>query len=1380
MITFGSDVADLILQRTLGENTLGLNNSINRMTTGYKVNQAKDNAAGYSIITDLSKKISSMLQVQQNTEDGIALLQTAEGGLEEVQKLLERLRDLATQASNGTYDAETREAMQAEADQISEQISQIRESIKYDNQNLYYQENNGRAVSRINRGLSLDADSSITPPQPSPSREGAQDSTPPQPSPSGEGVLGSTLSQASLTSSLSVSSPLAGEVTEGRRGVLSEAAASTLLEGAEAFAGGETRTIIIDGVQYTVKNKLTTANDLSYSKDTSTGELTLLASDFYIKTQDEISHNLIVNGCRNEVHGGNLSDKIVMNNNGGEASVYGEAGDDEIIVTGSQVRIRGGDGNDTITGGANVYGDAGDDIINVTQNYAFVYGGIGNDSFNAISGNSLMRLYGEAGDDHFNITSGNDIIVDGGEGTNTVVDNGRNTIKVNVIGSNAYSVEFAKNNETKTVTINGINYEVTNDKGGANTLIYTIEPSGIIGFKSSYFTIKGELNKTHNVNIGASYSNINFYGGNQADTIVLNGDGCRVYGLGGDDNITTNCQASVIDGGEGNDTLVVGGNRIRVYGGSGNDNITIRASYSSVDAGEGDDFVDVRNNNLLIYGGTGNNTISDNGQNTFINGFGDKDNAEAVILSANSSKDVVINGIKYNIKNTISNERVVLCKQKPITGEISFCAVGGTTITGQNDVAHNVSLYGYAMGFYGANLADTITDFGFGTYAYGLGGNDTMITNGYNSKLWGGDGNDTLTMNTTQNCIYGGQGDDIINLNSVTSQIINGGDGNDTYNINVKVTDLTDTGGDNIYNVNANDINISGGPGADTFYLSGNNNTVLGAGGDDYFVIDGSNNFIDGGTGNNYYIDNGTGTSFSNVNKDPNAGGISFTYQGEVKTFTLNGKTYTVTNNFAGSNMLQYSLNPNTGVITLNGSNFGVNAELNESAILNIRGNNNVITGSDLSDKITVEQGSNNVINGGKGNDTLIMNSENNSLNGGEGNDNITLNASTNLEVTGGAGADTININSDNNTNISSGAGNDVIKVNGAHNNINTGEGNNSITVNKDNNTINSGDGDNKYVITSSSNTVTSGKGNNSIGVQGDDNNITTQNAKGDINIYGNNNTVSNTRGENHITISGNNNTYSTTTGSKEINIIGNTNNILSGSGDDQIEVKGDNNTIESTSGNNEISIKGDANTIQGGAGQDNIKINGDNNIANGGAESDSFMVSNGNNNTIDGEGGERNTLIDNGKNTVYTNAVDITPRPFELNIKVDIGSGSDKYISTSISFNLFDFSVDFSTAEGALESLESIDEMLSSVSDQLLNIGNTINRLESVSEAQSIKLNNLISFRSTMRDADIAEESSNYIRYQILQQASATLLASSRNLKAQNVIALLNSVNKT
>ena len=1328
MITFGSDVADLILQRTLSENTLGLNNSINRMTTGYKVNQAKDNAAGYSIITDLSKKISSMLQVQQNTEDGIALLQTAEGGLEEVQKLLERLRDLATQASNGTYDAETREAMQAEADQILEQISQIRESIQYDNQNLYYRENNGNTTK-------TKSDDTISK------------------NPAGRAAALSAVS-------------------------FSANALSSVLEGAEAFAGGETRTITIDGVQYTVKNKLTTANDLSYSKDTSTGELTLIASNFEIRGQEDVAHNLIISGRSNYIYGGSLNDSIqelaydVCSSN----RLYGGAGDDTIILKGQGSYAYGEDGNDTLTVyNGTLNGGNGDDILNIYAPNTSHYGADGNDVFNIMA--SSTKLLGGGGDDTFNIIGNlTGLTINGEAGTNVVTGEVGSNTTINVVGANSGTVSLVKGVE-QTITVNGIDYTVSTQNDRAE-LVYRLDTSGLITFSrtSGSIIVKGDMNKKHNVTIKEG---ITFYGGNKGDNIES--IDATIY-CGSGNNTLTLKHGDLVFCGSGNNTIKAD-SYCWIYGGSGVNNITLNGTLNNVEAGSGTTNVTIKGYTNNVYGTSGNNTIvSNTGSNNFISGFGDADNAQSLLLKPSETKILNINGVSYEVTNQRGYSNALLYSVNPVTGEISF-ASKRLIIKGQKDAVHNVHMYGMDSVFYGGDKEDNIIlEAGYNICGYGEGGNDTLIIqkNASASKVWGGDGDDNLEINNSGNA-YGDDGDDVITINSniASNQIVNGGLGNDTYNINAKVTNLSDTGGDNIYNVNANDINISGGPGADTFYLSGNNNTVLGAGGDDYFVIDGSNNFIDGGTGKNYYIDNGTGTSFSNVNKDPNAGGISFTYQGEVKTFTLNGKTYTVTNNFAGSNMLQYSLNPNTGVITLNGSNFGVNAELNESAILNIRGNNNVITGSDLSDKITVEQGSNNVINGGKGNDTLIMNSENNSLNGGEGNDNITLNASTNLEVTGGAGADTININSDNNTHISSGAGNDVIKVNGAHNNINTGEGNNSITVNKDNNTINSGDGDNKYVITSSSNTITSGKGNNSIGVQGDDNNITTQNAKGDINIYGNNNTVSNTRGENQITINGEGNSYSSMLGDKKVTIIGTNNDVTTGSGDDQIEVKGDNNTIESTSGNNEISIKGDSNTIQGGAGQDNIKINGDNNIANGGAESDSFMVSNGNNNTIDGEGGERNTLIDNGKNTVYTNAVDITPRPFELNIKVDIGSGSDKYISTSISFNLFDFSVDFSTAEGALESLESIDEMLSSVSDQLLNIGNTINRLESVSEAQSIKLNNLISFRSTMRDADIAEESSNYIRYQILQQASATLLASSRNLKAQNVMGLLSSVNQ-
>ena len=1315
MITLTSDVADLILQRTLGENSLGLNNSINRMTTGYKVNQAKDNAAGYSIITDLSKKISSMLQVQQNTDDGISLLQTAEGGLEEVQKLLERLRDLATQASNGTYDSDTRESMQAEADQIIEQISQIRDSIKYDNQNLYYKENN---------------------------------------------VKTSVTTQSRIM----------------KAQVFSLSAQSGTIEGAEAFAGGETRTITIDGVQYTVKNKLSTANDLSYSKDTSTGELTLTASNFEIRGQEDVSYNLVISGISNNIYGSSKDDIFSDTSTSGSNIFYGLAGNDTVMLNGNGSRVYGGDGDDVITllgSACQVYGEAGNDTINLERAATIAEGGDGDDIFN-IKVSTNWKINGNDGNDTFNIIGNQkNLNINGGSGINMVTGEINSTMTlVNVDRANSYTVDFNKN-ETKTININGIDYIVTNGTT-SQTLIYKINDDGQIEFSTSgaQMTIKGDVNKSHNVVLKSS--RLVFYGGNIGDEIKISGD-VTVY-CGDGDNTITLSSSSIVYGGKGKNIFNISTSGCTVYSKSKDDTINVSGNYNYIQCENGANVNIKSGMQNMVWNLSGTGTIIDNGKNSFISGFGDLDNSTAILLDANANEIIKVNGIEYSIKNRQAVQRALFYSVNAVTDEVSFAGIY-VDIKGQDDVEHNVNLYGFRPVFSGGSRDDSIKAFGHDLVINAGDGDDTVVFSGNYGSIYGGDGNDLLFMDATNGNLYGEAGDDTLTINNNLNGQINGGLGNDTYNINAKVTNLSDTGGDNIYNVNANDINISGGPGADTFYLSGNNNTVLGAGGDDYFVIDGSNNFIDGGTGKNYYIDNGTGTSFSNVNKDPNAGGISFTYQGEVKTFTLNGKTYTVTNNFAGSNMLQYSLNPNTGVITLNGSNFGVNASSNESAILNIRGNNNVINGSDLSDKITVEQGSNNVINGGKGNDTLIMNSENNSLNGGEGNDNITLNASTNLEVTGGAGADTININSDNNTHISSGAGNDVIKVNGAHNNINTGEGNNSITVNKDNNTINSGDGDNKYVITSSSNTVTAGKGNNSIGVQGDDNNITTQNAKGDINIYGNNNTVSNTRGENQITINGEGNSYSSMLGDKKVTIIGTNNDVTTGAGDDQIEVKGDNNTIESTSGNNEISIKGDSNTIQGGAGQDNIKINGDNNIANGGAESDSFMVSNGNNNTIDGEGGERNTLIDNGKNTVYTNAVDITPRPFELNIKVDIGSGSDKYISTSISFNLFDFSVDFSTAEGALESLESIDEMLSSVSDQLLNIGNTINRLESVSEAQSIKLNNLISFRSTMRDADIAEESSNYIRYQILQQASATLLASSRNLKAQNVMGLLNSV---
>ena len=285
----------------------------------------------------------------------------------------------------------------------------------------------------------------------------------------------------------------------------------------------------------------------------------------------------------------------------------------------------------------------------------------------------------------------------------------------------------------------------------------------------------------------------------------------------------------------------------------------------------------------IIYGGTsGNNTITNNGKYNQIAGFGTADNATAITFSPYETQNITINGISYSIKNNASDENVFLYSYNSITGEVSLGG-RGFTVRGQTDISHNVNCYGY-FNFYGGDKNDTINIYAAGSY-YGQGGNDnlTTFTSSSWSNLYGGDGDDILTAATGSGgtSLFGQAGNDTLNINSSCNSI-NGGVDDDIYNINYKVT-ITDDGGNNIYNVDVDGTTITGADGNDTFYINSNNNTILGAGGDDYFVIKGTNNFLDGGTGTNYYIDNGSGTSISNVHKDPNSGGLSFTYEGEVQ-----------------------------------------------------------------------------------------------------------------------------------------------------------------------------------------------------------------------------------------------------------------------------------------------------------------------------------------------------------------------------------------------------------------------------------------------------------------------------------------------------------------
>lgn len=1305
MISLSTDIADKILLDSLNSSQYGIGKSLERLTSGFKLNHAADNAAGISIVTNLNSKISSLLQVQDNTKDGVSLLSTAQGALENIQDKLTRLRELATQAANGTYGDRSLSALQEEADAIIAQIKQIRENTEFNGMKLFYRPNENAAKTAVQRLSNAKINYSIP------------------------GTNSRSQYSAAVQNADAAAVSLY-DITSGN------------IEGSVDFKGGETKTINIDGVNYTVKNRLSTVQDLSYIKDTSTGELTFLGNNFEITGQKDVTHNLIINGKYNYVYTGNLADKVLSQ---GEYNyIYTYDGNDEVTVSGRNYNnVYLGDGDDicSINGRACVvYGGNGNDTFNITSGSSnSVYGEDGDDIFNAAKGTNNNKFYGQKGEDTFNINGTNNFVY-GGEGTNAITDTGSGNKKFDVPGASGSAFDMAAN-ETKTISIDGKGYTFTNILSQGITVAYELDSSGAIQFYSSNsLSIKGEASVAHNVILGAS---ITFYGGDKNDTIVCTGDSNEIYSGEGDNNITIKGWSNLYTG-NGNNTIKFVANFNSAVLGDGNNDITIEGDnkYTSISLGDGDNTVKINKklSGASIAAGSGTNTLSGDFEDCLISGFQDSvNNATTIALDPKYGveKSITLNGKEYKITKVRSNtyKYNVNYSINDITGEVSF---GGAKfqIKSQNDVSHNVSIYGYGIEFYGGDKADIIKNYGGASYVYARGGDDNIISYGGNSYLHGDNGNDTITIYAGAH-IKGGAGDDTININcNNSSYSVDGNEGDDTYNLN-KTAIITDTGGNNVFYVNADSCRLTGAEGADTFYISSNNNVISGAGGDDYFVIDGNNNTIDGGTGSNYYIDNGTGNTKTNLATDPNSGKLIFNAQDEVLTFTVGNKTYTVKNNFAGKNELSYYYNANTKVITLVGSNLLIDSIANQANNLYLRGSNNILNGSDLADRITIEQGSDNVINGLGGNDTLIMNSENNSLLGGNGDDTIILNASTDKDVSGGAGSDIFNVISDNNTNISGGEGNNVFNISGESNVIDMGNGNNKINLKAGSNQIAAGDGNNDFLITSDSNIVTAGSGDNSLALEGDSNKVTADKISGKINIYGDSNTITNTAGENEVTIKGSGNYYTAENGDNKISLIGNSNNLTTGAGKDSVTVRGDKNQVNTGDGDDE------------------------------------FLVGKGISNVLDGEGG-RNTLIDNGKNTQFNNIVDITPRPFEFEIKVGVGNGASKVIKSSISFNLYDFAVDLSSREGALEALSAIDELMNTVSDQLVSIGTSISKLEFALDEQSILFQNLVSTRSTLRDTDVAEESSNLIKYQILQQASATLISSTRNIRAENVLGLL------
>ena len=120
-----TNVSSINAQRKLSNATLNLNTSYQRLSSGLRINSAKDDAAGLQIADRLTTQINGLNQGNRNTNDGIALAQTIEGALDETTNMLQRIRVLAVQSANGTNSAADRKALQEEVTQLSQEISRI-------------------------------------------------------------------------------------------------------------------------------------------------------------------------------------------------------------------------------------------------------------------------------------------------------------------------------------------------------------------------------------------------------------------------------------------------------------------------------------------------------------------------------------------------------------------------------------------------------------------------------------------------------------------------------------------------------------------------------------------------------------------------------------------------------------------------------------------------------------------------------------------------------------------------------------------------------------------------------------------------------------------------------------------------------------------------------------------------------------------------------------------------------------------------------------------------------------------------------------------------------------------------------------------------------
>ena len=138
--------------RQLGITNSNLQKSTEKLSSGYRINRAGDDAAGLSISEKMRGQIRGLNQASTNAQDGISMIQTAEGAMNELHSVVQRMRELTVQAANDTNVEEDRMAIQSEIKQLSEEIDRIAQSTEFNTMKLLngdYSEDNGKLTLQV-------------------------------------------------------------------------------------------------------------------------------------------------------------------------------------------------------------------------------------------------------------------------------------------------------------------------------------------------------------------------------------------------------------------------------------------------------------------------------------------------------------------------------------------------------------------------------------------------------------------------------------------------------------------------------------------------------------------------------------------------------------------------------------------------------------------------------------------------------------------------------------------------------------------------------------------------------------------------------------------------------------------------------------------------------------------------------------------------------------------------------------------------------------------------------------------------------------------------------------------------------------------------------